>query len=123
MADLINRDAALERIGTLRKAYLLHEPAGMGGMSAICTCRDIVNEIPAVNRWIPCAERMPEDEQEVLVFVKGDFENSISFITTAYNDSDGDWVSDYDGEVIDSKITHWMPLPEPPKEASEYDAE
>ena len=73
-------------------------------------------ESPIVNRWIPCSERLPESEREVLVYVKGDFDNSIPFITTAYRNSEGDWQSDYDGEVIDSKITHWMPLPEPPKE-------
>lgn len=73
-------------------------------------------EWKTVNRWIPCSEMMPEEEKEVIVYVKGDFENSIPFITTAYINSDCDWQSDYDGEVIDSKITHWMPLPEPPKE-------
>lgn len=58
--------------------------------------------------WIPVTERLPEKDVRVLVWVG---ENSCNFPVI---DTDrihcGRWVR------WDECITHWMPLPEPPKE-------
>ena len=70
------------------------------------------------NRWIPCSERIPETGKEVLACVNGEVEK---FSVTAYQDKDGDWISDYYGDVIDGEVTHWMHLPEPPKEGAKDD--
>lgn len=48
MPELIDRQATLEKIETLCKAYLLHEPAGMGGLSAIKLCKEIVEKQPTI---------------------------------------------------------------------------
>ena len=116
MADLIDRAAVLAEIDRFQIRFNetgdSHERVAYASAEH---CMLVIKEAPAVNRWIPCSERLPEFEREVLVYVKGNFDNSIPFITTAYINSDCDWQSDYDGEVIDSKITHWMPLPEPPE--------
>ena len=66
--------------------------------------------IPLDRRWIPVTERVPNDDNErVLVFTKGN-----APIGNQRMDTDryrrGEWVR-YGGNV-----THWMPLPEPPKE-------
>lgn len=110
MADLIERDEALKKIDTIRKAYMLHEPAGMGGMSAICICRDAVKEVPAVNRWIPCSERLQEVYEKVLTY------NDEGIIHDNFR------LNLRDGSVGWSQgwgITHWQPRPEPPKGGAE----
>lgn len=66
--------------------------------------------------WISCSDRMPEDTKMLLAFSQGE-------IVAAY----WNWVVnpiDYkkyraftylSGNILDD-VTHWMPLPEPPKE-------
>ena len=61
-----------------------------------------------VQQWIPVEERLPEEGQRVLS-VKEDGYVEINCITNRT----GDWFSRaYDPSSV---ITHWMPLPEPPK--------
>lgn len=65
--------------------------------------------------WIKCSERMPENGKRVLVVTEN---NGYSWIDIGYIDEAGYWT--IDGEIWDKKsdpaITHWMPLPELPKE-------
>ena len=56
-------------------------------------------------RWIPVKERFPEYGQEVLVYTG----NILKPIVMEYTF----WRKDYDTW---RHVTHWMPLPEPPKE-------
>jgi hypothetical protein len=58
-----------------------------------------------VPRWIPVEERLPE--QDTLVLVGGYGEVASGF----YHEKHGLWITHAE---ID--FTHWMPLPEPPKE-------
>ena len=76
--------------------------------------------------WIPVTERLPEDDLpkcskvkqiKVLTALKGDngvrtVRSQMRFRCTWYSDAEP-WAWKYSG----SKITHWMPMPEPPKEA------
>ena len=68
-------------------------------------------------RWIPVTERLPERFIPVIVFGDGvvgcgDF---VGFAEPAHCAS---W--DCDTSEIET-VTHWMPLPEPPKEEKEND--
>jgi hypothetical protein len=59
--------------------------------------------------WISVTERLPEKGYYVLAYEDGDI------MMASYND--GNWVLRDLYEIIDDlKPTHWMPLPEPPKE-------
>ncbi|EBT8441826.1 DUF551 domain-containing protein [Salmonella enterica] len=69
--------------------------------------------------WISCSDRMPNDKQYVWCWGK-------SYGWTEYDTFEGyyDWsrnkwwaVTD-DGEEPASKVTHWMPLSEPPQEVN-----
>lgn len=60
-----------------------------------------------MSEWIKCTERMPELDDDgfsemVLVFSssKNIYQNYVI---------DNEW-------AVDTDITHWMPLPQPPKE-------
>lgn len=57
--------------------------------------------------WILVSERLPDPEIKVLG-VHADVDDPIGL---AYHDGK-DW---HDEEGWDAAITHWMPLPEPPK--------
>ena len=64
-----------------------------------------------VQEWIPVTERLPEEWTDVLVFSR------FGFIETAvYTGAHGKWRIGWNGDMIEAdSITHWMPLPEPPK--------
>ena len=66
----------------------------------------IKSEVGKVNEWISVKDRLPEEKTRVLVFVthssiKIDTDRIVGRIWVRWN----------------GHITHWMPLPEPPKEA------
>ncbi len=65
-----------------------------------------------VQEWISVKDRLPEEKVNCIVHYKH-----------AYCDNDDYWaigICFYDGEKFQMhwayKVTHWMPLPEPPKE-------
>ena len=68
--------------------------------------------------WIDVNERLPEDNnpeyyQTVILALKNK-----KVVAGCYRTQDGEWWGDViDGVYsnITSEVTHWMPLPEPPK--------
>ena len=77
---------------------------------------------PAQQRWIPVSERLPEDEDDgetVLAVVFGKPHKNITLhhaIMTAEYFYQGGWLVDEYPEWENPIVTHWMPLPKPPKE-------
>lgn len=81
------------------------------------------------NKWIPVTERLPEEDGKYLVFEQSGGRTNTSILRFAKDarkvdkyDFKGRWKNawcEYDSEwghyTVDS-VTHWMPLPEPPKE-------
>lgn len=68
-------------------------------------------------KWIPVTERLPENTEKVLALSKPRFGNGYLSWLVRYNPDAGAFY-DYDSEWGNIKIhdiTHWMPLPEPPK--------
>lgn len=73
------------------------------------TSKDIADHLISngvtVQKWIPVSERLPEDDSHVLVARKnGDVDTDMHIYT---------W---WKVGPVERNITHWMPLPEPPKE-------
>lgn len=67
-----------------------------------------------VQEWIPVNDRLPEEKVNCIVNYQH-----------AYCDNDGYWaigICFYDGEKFQFhpayKVTHWMPLPEPPEDVT-----
>ena len=65
-------------------------------------------------RWIPVSERLPEDETWVLIWEEGNGVGIAKHILhmPLWTTSDGYNIRDRNY----SRVTHWMPLPEAPKE-------
>ena len=73
---------------------------------------DIIDHGVTAQEWISVKDRLPEEKVNCIVYYQH-----------AYCDNDGYWaigICFYDGEKfqmgLSYKVTHWMPLPEPPKE-------
>lgn len=76
--------------------------------------------------WIPVAERLPDEGQDVLVYSpKGVFKDPVmctvslqkaSYLERGYTwDASGFGGADCEFDFDENNITHWMPLPELPK--------
>lgn len=66
-----------------------------------------------IQQWIPVSERLPEPFVTVIVQVPG--ETPCPTVKAGFLNGSGKWyinMFDYDP----SEVTHWMPMPEPPKE-------
>lgn len=110
MADLIDRDALLKDMG-------LTDAVKYGNKNAEQQYRsystwmsyeiaDSIWDAPAVNRWIPCSERLPEVYEKVLTYS----DDGIIHDNFRLNLRDGSV-----GWSQGCGITHWQPRPEPPE--------
>ena len=105
MDDLISRKALIKEYD---RAHV-----GEPGMA-----RKLMEDAPGVQRWIPVSERLPEKHGKFLVLVPSKIRGYGYFPLLlwykpkrGFYDSTTDW-----GDVEVDDVTHWMPLPEEPKE-------
>lgn len=69
-----------------------------------------------MSEWIPVTERLPDYSGRFLVVlevIEDVFAMGIKTIDIARRCSDSTW--EMSGVSIKCKVTHWMPLPEPPE--------
>ena len=79
-----------------------------------------------VQEWIPVTERLPERDKEVLLIVHG-WEDRLYYTGCLHSqEAERSWLTGIESKASDWKIwgfsylrepivTHWMPLPNPPK--------
>lgn len=91
---------------------LLRDVQYLGGLEEKIADHLIANGV-MVQEWISVNDRLPEEKVNCIVHYKH-----------AYCDNDDYWaigICFYDGEKFQMdwsyKVTHWMPLPKPPKGA------
>ena len=93
------------------------------GMRIIRKARqEIANGVGFLPKWIPVAERLPELKTKVLIYggnhpiwVNG-VKKPMPAIHTGYTRGEDEGWFTWDESYVISNVTHWMPLPEPPKE-------
>lgn len=129
---------AADAIEKLQNKLSLSDETGR----ALChTAHKLLDEVP---RWIPVTERLPENDVHVLLSCKcgagayvcdGFHTEKYSTPTQFYEDIDADYDEetdeyyfpegwweviknwdDYSCVAIEDTVTHWTPLPQPPKE-------
>lgn len=110
MADLIDRDATIKLF--CDDCCKRRGVTEMCGDDEKCQDIDVLKSAPAVNRWIPCIERLPYICVDVIVYVRTWREQKVQF---GFRYSEETW-SVADIGVPNDEITFWMPLPEPPKD-------
>lgn len=75
-----------------------------------------------ISGWISVEDRLPETDDPVLVWYcneNGDFYPTVGSYSKWFDTDKMYWSTDLDGNEMvypPVKITHWMPIPEPPKE-------
>lgn len=93
------KDAMRESYDACRAAMLAAAPQLPGSEPAT---------VPG--KWIPVSERMPEDRTQVILW-----DAEIGEVTSGHY-SHKTQTFYHCGDAIENEITHWMPLPNPPKE-------
>lgn len=69
----------------------------------------------AKQKWIPVSERLPEKWGSAIVYRKGEHYSMLRYTPAlGWHFYDPEW-----GDVEVYDVTHWMPLPEPPKEGND----
>lgn len=110
MANLIDRDALLQDMGLTDAVKYGNKDAEQQYRSYSTwmsyEIADAIRDAPAVNRWIPCSERLPEVYEKVLTYS----DDGIIHDNLRLNLRDGSvgWSQGWG-------ITHWQPRPEPPE--------
>ena len=108
--DLISRSALLAEIDQERKRHIDSGNYGAEHLM-VHSMRRLVEDAPdvACEQWISVKERLPDNDDYYLTY-------TTEYTCEVYRyDGDGEWVTAWD-DTENHDITHWMPLPEPPKE-------
>lgn len=109
--DLISRQDVLDYIDTMPSELTSD---GRRMVRRIRLTKYIADTLPSAEpdpKWIPVSERLPEDENEVIVTVcdksgcTSDYYSAIGIYSTHLNC----WIVD----MISENVIAWMPLPEP----------
>ena len=83
------------------------------------TYAETVHELEEANRWTPVTERLPQEWWPVLGLIQFHDEKEPPAQEVLWYLGNGHWRETWRGDMIESAVTHWMPLPnapEPPKE-------
>lgn len=82
------------------------------GMSIAAKADHLLSNGVTLQRWIPVTERLPEANDRYLCNVKSFAFPGCFYQTILKYDKYGF----LEGHIYTDDVTHWMPLPEPPKE-------
>ena len=86
---------------------------------AVIKCLEEKQATSNESKWIPVTERLPDTQEYDWVLAQVAFiPGNLYGVPVVAELRHGEWYDAYD-ETIEGdfeKVTHWMPLPEPPKE-------
>ena len=85
--------------------YLIANGAIISKMETVATDNNVGH------KWIPVTERLPENDSDVLAYLRIGDEGRIY----PANYASGMWFDCIFNTPATESTTHWMPLPEPPK--------
>lgn len=100
-----------EKLIELLTEYFGVDPAYYGIEAQHLADHLIANGV-TIQKWIPVTERLPANWCPVLVVLRG---AKISLLGSYRGDA---WFWEKFSTTFNREVTHWMPLPEPPKEVT-----
>lgn len=109
MNDLISREKLLNEINLLKKSPWYNKDFAAVKLvrkDAVAIVEKCVEEAPGIAEWISVKDRLPNENIRVLVYAK---QGSYINLKVDYICNGGMWFNSM-------MVTHWMPLPELPKE-------
>lgn len=123
--NMIDKDAVLHMIDINTEPHA-HGEWDSGYNVALSEMREKIKQIPTIeaepdNGWISVKDRLPENDGKYMVWYKGE-EDICEFDTDSQ--TFGYTYDDYDemyshlvcwDDGMNKDVTHWQPLPEPPK--------
>ena len=81
------------------------------GIETVLEYAENLQTTDVVQEWISVDDRLPETWKPVLIYSRHDFCESAVYIGVP-----GKWRVTWNHEMLDAdSVTHWMPLPLPPK--------
>ena len=112
MKDLIDRQAVLD----IFKPWLEVKDYSEGELNMLRAVIYELETMPNTSAWVSVKDKLPDDEELYLICTESNFGK----INIAYYQPIGDKFSNYEpfwqGKSNRStRVTHWMPLPEPPE--------
>ena len=118
---LIDANAVLKRLDDLCKNCenndgILCEDCDLAETISYVKEAPTIGAQPVMSDWIKCSERMPPIGKDVLVYVRTWYSHNVQF---AYRYSESIWSIPQHCGVNNDSVSHWMPLPDPPKEVDE----
>lgn len=122
MARLIDADALIEKINQIKMRNSIDiDDFTCGKVSALNCAIDIIRDSQAVDGWISVKDELPEEHadehqyefEQFLCSTVWDDVRMVGFGTRIGDDKPHFWSGN---SIWDDWVTHWMPLPEPPKE-------
>ncbi|MBO5969283.1 MAG: DUF551 domain-containing protein [Clostridia bacterium] len=99
MSELIRREDAIKAI--------FREPSYTDPYNILMEVRDRINALSAASPWHRVEEKLPQSGEIVMIY-----DGAIGF--GCHEKGVWEWIDTF--ESGPAEVTHWMPLPEPPKE-------
>ena len=104
---------AQEKLG---RCIMTHELAYKEVQDAVTEAAkgDFIALAKSNNGWISVKDRLPKDDGDYLVYTREEYIGLFWF-----DRDEKEWTEESDFPCLEGYVTHWMPLPEPPKEDRE----
>ena len=126
MNDLISRQAAIDAINNICPVDTEYDCTLLDRVDVRCVLSDLPSAQPEM--WIPCSERLPEEDTEVLIsyrYKEGEGDTShVDIDITTYGQmyfggnkvgNSKHWRAPFEYFHSNYEVIAWMPLPEPYK--------
>lgn len=95
------------------------------------TAKQLIDEQPTVYSWISVKDRLPGIDEDVLILYESKVLHDTGYAITCLKDSiyfagkriqyqTPQWCQPWQYFGENNVVTHWMPLPEPPKEVTPW---
>lgn len=111
--DLISKSKLIKEIKDVGISQYLNDDGTMSDTYGSTTVMDYIENQPTVNQWIDVKDRLPTDDEDVLVYMGDGKERRVVLGWYWWEE----WHT-YDENYLDDdyEVVAWMPLPEYKKE-------